>query len=146
MQINPADLARAAELLTTLRTEIGKAVVGQRAAVDHALIALVAGAHLLVEGPPGLGKTLLVRAVAKTMSLQVARIAFSSDLRPADVTGHAVLEPVAVDAGDAATAPRIARGPLFANLVLADGIARAPPRTQAAPLEAMQEHQVTVTR
>jgi len=73
MQINPADLSRAAEILGALRMEIGKAVVGQREAVDHTLIALVAGGHLLIESPPGLGKTLLARAVAKAMSLQIGR-------------------------------------------------------------------------
>jgi len=143
MQINPADLSRAAEILSALRTEIGKAVVGQREAVDHTLIALVAAGHLLIEGPPGLGKTLLARAMAKAMSLQYTRLQFTPDLRPADVTGHAALDPVPID-DEVPPPPRIARGPVFTNLLLADAIDRAPARAQSALLEAMQELQVTL--
>jgi MoxR-like ATPase len=143
MQINPADLTRAAEILSALRAEIGRAVVGQREAVDHALTALVAGGHLLIQGPTGIGKTLLARALAKAMSLQYARLQFTPDLRPADVTGHAVRDPAPID-DEAPPPPRIARGPVFANLLHADAIDRAPARSQSALLEAMQEQQVTL--
>jgi MoxR-like ATPase len=143
MQINPADLARAAELLGAVRNEIGKAVVGQREAVDQTLIALVASGHVLIEGVPGLGKTLLARAVAKAMSLHCARVQFTPDLMPSDITGHAVLDATQGDANPLGSL-RVLRGPVFTNVLLADEINRAPAKTQSALLEAMQEYQVTL--
>jgi MoxR-like ATPase len=105
--------------------------------VDQAIIALCVSGHVLIEGVPGLGKTLLVRALAQAMSLKVARIQFTPDLMPSDITGHAVL--------DSATRElRIVRGPVFTNLLLADEINRAPAKTQSALLEVMQEYQVTL--
>ncbi|HEV7611609.1 MAG TPA: MoxR family ATPase [Steroidobacteraceae bacterium] len=130
-------IQRAGELLAKLRDSIGHALVGQRAVVDQAIIALCVSGHVLIEGVPGLGKTLLVRALAQAMSLNVARIQFTPDLMPSDITGHAVL--------DAATRElRIVRGPVFTNLLLADEINRAPAKTQSALLEVMQEYQVTL--
>jgi MoxR-like ATPase len=130
-------IARAGELLAKLRTQIAHALVGQQAVVDQTIIALMVAGHVLVEGVPGLGKTLLVRSLAQALSLKVSRIQFTPDLMPSDVTGHAVL--------DAATnAMRVVRGPVFTNILLADEINRAPARTQSALLEAMQEHQVTL--
>jgi MoxR-like ATPase len=114
-------IQRAGELLTKLRESIGHALVGQRTVVDQAIIALCVSGHVLIEGVPGLGKTLLVRALAQAMSLKVARIQFTPDLMPSDITGHAVL--------DSATRElRIVRGPVFTNLLLADEINRAPDR------------------
>ena len=130
-------IQRAGQLLTQLRDSIGHALVGQRAVVDQAIIALCVSGHVLIEGVPGLGKTLLVRALAQAMSLKVARIQFTPDLMPSDITGHAVL--------DSATRElRIIRGPVFTNLLLADEINRAPAKTQSALLEVMQEFQVTL--
>jgi MoxR-like ATPase len=130
-------IQRAGELLTKLRASIGQALVGQRTVVDQAIIALCVSGHVLIEGVPGLGKTLLVRALAQAMSLNVARIQFTPDLMPYDITGHAVL--------DSATRElRIVRGPVFTNLLLADEINRAPAKTQSALLEVMQEYQVTL--
>ena len=145
MPIKPEDLTRAAELLNTLRTEVGKAVVGQREAVDQVLIALVASGHVLIEGVPGLGKTLLARSLAKAMSLQYARVQFTPDLMPSDITGHAVLDPsVRDESGSGIGTLRVHRGPVFTNLLLADEINRAPAKTQASLLEVMQEYQVTL--
>lgn len=128
---------RAAELLTRLRETLGLAVVGQVAVVEQVVIALVASGHVLIEGVPGLGKTLLVRALAQALALNHARIQFTPDLMPSDVTGHAVM--------DTATREiRVARGPVFTNLLLADEINRAPAKTQSALLEVMQEYQVTL--
>ncbi len=145
MQIKPNDLARAAELLTELRAEIGRAVVGQQEAVDQTLVALVASGHVLIEGVPGLGKTLLARALAKAMQLAYARVQFTPDLMPSDITGHSVLEPNREPGnGTGFGTLRVHRGPVFTNLLLADEINRAPAKTQSALLEVMQEYQVTL--
>ena len=143
MQIKPTDLTRAAELLNELRSEVGKAVVGQQQAVDQCLVALMASGHVLIEGVPGLGKTLLARTLAKSLSLGYARVQFTPDLMPSDITGHAVLEARA-DEGSPVGALRVHRGPVFTNLLLADEINRAPAKTQSALLEVMQEYQVTL--
>ncbi len=132
-----AALERASELAQRMRAEIRKVFVGQNAVVDQALIALFAAGHLLIEGVPGLGKTLLVRALARSFSGESNRIQFTPDLMPADVVGHVMYE--------AATGEmRLRRGPVFTNLLLADEINRAPAKTQAALLEVMQERQVTL--
>ncbi|MES2886527.1 MAG: MoxR family ATPase [Pseudomonadota bacterium] len=143
MQIQPENLVRAAELLQSLRDEVGKAVVGQREAVDQALTALVASGHVLIEGVPGLGKTLLARALSKSMSLSYARVQFTPDLMPSDITGHTVLDATQkTEAGIGAL--RVHRGPVFTHLLLADEINRAPAKTQSSLLEVMQEYQVTL--
>ena len=130
-------ITRAAELLGQLRQEIGRAVVGQEAVVDQVIVTLVASGHVLIEGVPGLGKTLLVRALAQALSLNQARVQFTPDMMPSDITGHAVLNPVTHEL-------RIVRGPVFTNILLADEINRAPAKTQSALLEVMQEYQVTL--
>ena len=135
--MTPQNHEQAAERLAAMRSEIAKAVVGQHAIIDQALIALLAGGHVLIEGVPGLGKTLLVRAMARTFDGQFGRIQFTPDLMPADVTGHALYD---MKAGQFV----IRRGPVFTNLLLADEINRAPAKTQAALLEAMQEGQTTI--
>ena len=142
MQLNPDDVARAAELLNVLRAEVGKAVVGQAEAVEQTLVALVASGHVLIEGAPGLGKTLLARSLAQAMSLRYARIQFTPDLMPSDITGHAVLDVASGEKGLGAL--RVHQGPVFTNLLLADEINRAPAKTQSALLEVMQEYQVTL--
>ena len=130
-------ILRAGELLTKLREQIGNALVGQSATVDQTIIALLVSGHVLIEGVPGLGKTLLVRALAQAMSLNVGRIQFTPDLMPSDITGHAIL--------DTATRElRVVKGPVFTNVLLADEINRAPAKTQSALLEVMQEYQVTL--
>jgi len=143
MQINPADISRAAEILSALRDEVGKALVGRRAVVDQTLIALVASGHVLIEGVPGLGKTLLARAFSKALSLQYSRVQFTPDLMPSDITGHAVLDPTPGKTADLGSL-RVIRGPVFTNLLLADEINRAPAKTQSSLLEVMQEYQVTL--
>jgi MoxR-like ATPase len=127
--------------LAALRAEIGKVVVGQAATVDGLLIALVAGGHALLEGVPGLAKTLMVRTLASAVSLDFKRIQFTPDLMPSDLLGTEVLEE---DVGTGRRVFRFQQGPLFANLVLADEINRASPKTQSALLEAMQEARITV--
>jgi MoxR-like ATPase len=133
-------IARLNESFTHLRQELAKAVVGQREVIDQLLIALFAGGHCLLVGVPGLAKTLLVRTLAETLSLQFNRIQFTPDLMPADITGTEVIHHDR-DSGDRSF--RFLPGPVFANVVLADEINRTPPKTQAALLEAMQERQVT---
>jgi MoxR-like ATPase len=120
-----------------IRDQVGKAFIGQAEALDHVLIALLAGGHALIEGVPGLGKTLLVRALAKTLDCGYARVQFTPDLMPSDISGHAVYDPKTETFN-------IRRGPVFTNLLLADEINRAPAKTQSALLEAMQELQVTI--
>jgi MoxR-like ATPase len=130
-------ISRAGEVLKKLRDSIGQALVGQRVVVDQVIIGICVSGHVLIEGVPGLGKTLLVRALAQALSLNTARIQFTPDLMPSDITGHAVL-----DSGSGEL--RIVRGPVFTNLLLADEINRAPAKTQSALLEVMQEYQVTL--
>ena len=130
-------IQRAGDVLAQLRAQIGKALIGQSAFVDQTLIALIASGHVLIEGVPGLGKTLLVRALAQAVALQVGRIQFTPDLMPSDITGHAVLDQATRDL-------RIVKGPVFTNVLLADEINRAPAKTQSALLEVMQEYQVTL--
>jgi MoxR-like ATPase len=128
---------QALRAVAAIREQIGKALIGQADVIDQVLIALLAGGHVLIEGVPGLGKTLLVRALAKTFDGRFARIQFTPDLMPADVTGHTLY--------DQATRQFTTRkGPVFTNLLLADEINRAPAKTQAALLEVMQEGQVTI--
>jgi MoxR-like ATPase len=130
-----SDSARTA--LLAVRGEIGKAVVGQDAVVSGLVIALLCRGHVLLEGVPGVAKTLLVRSLAAALQLDFARVQFTPDLMPGDVTGSLVY--------DARTAAFVFReGPVFTNLLLADEINRTPPKTQAALLEAMEERQVSV--
>jgi MoxR-like ATPase len=129
-----------AEKMREVRREISKAIVGQTEVVDGVLIALLAGGHVLLEGAPGLGKTMLVRTLAQTVALKYSRIQFTPDLMPADVIGTSVVQ----ENGDGRKSLGFQPGPIFANLLLADEINRATPKTQSALLEAMQEKQVTV--
>jgi len=138
--IKPEELKLATQWLHALRTEIGKAVVGQTQAVEQMLVAVVASGHVLVEGVPGLGKTLLARALAQALRLQYARVQFTPDLMPADVIGHSVLDDTGIGLGRL----RVRKGPVFTNLLLADEINRAPAKTQSALLEVMQEYQATL--
>jgi MoxR-like ATPase len=128
------------ERLTEVRREISKAIVGQTEVVDGVLTALLAGGHVLLEGAPGLGKTMLVRTLAQAVSLKYSRIQITPDLMPADVIGTAVVQ----ESGDGRKVLDFQPGPIFTNLLLADEINRATPKTQSALLEAMQEKQVTV--
>jgi len=134
----PAEqLDQAVKVVAAMRAQIARAMVGQAEVVEQTLAALLAGGHVLIEGVPGLGKTLLVRALAKTFDGRFARIQFTPDMMPADVTGHTLYDQ---STGQFTTR----RGPVFTNLLLADEINRAPAKTQAALLEVMQEGQVTI--
>jgi MoxR-like ATPase len=132
--INPA-VAR----LNEVRAEIGKVIVGQQNVIDGVLICLLSSGHVLLEGVPGLGKTTLLRTLARALSLRYSRIQFTPDLMPADIVGSVIME--TDDRGHKML--RFQPGPIFANLVLADEINRATPKTQSALLEAMQERTVT---
>ena len=134
----PAEsFARASDLVQRLKAALGQAFIGQPGVVDEVLAAMLAGGHVLLEGVPGLGKTLLVQALARAVGGHYARIQFTPDIMPADVTGHTVYDPASAQF-------TTRRGPVFANFVLADEINRAPAKTQAALLEVMQEAQVTL--
>jgi MoxR-like ATPase len=136
-RITPEEFARRAE---AIEREVGRVIVGQRDLVRHTLTTLLANGHALLEGVPGLGKTMLVRTVADVIDCSFNRIQFTPDLMPADITGTELLDE------DPQTGRRVfkfVRGPIFASVVLADEINRAPPKTQAALLQAMQEHAVT---
>ena len=126
-----------AEILTKIRQEVNKVIVGQEKLIDRLIIALITGGHILLEGVPGLAKTLSVRTLADALGLQFQRISFTPDLLPADVIGTMIYNPK-----DATFTPK--KGPVFTNLLLADEINRAPAKVQSALLEAMQEHQVTI--
>src|SRR5690349_7484858 len=128
------------EVYSKLRGELGRVIVGQHAVIERLAICLFARGHALLMGVPGLAKTLLVNKLAETMSLRFSRIQFTPDLMPMDITGTDILQ----DAVGGKREFEFVRGPVFANLVLADEINRAPPKTQAAMLEAKQEHKVTV--
>ena len=128
--------------LGAVREEIGKVIVGQRSVVDGVLTCMLAGSHALLEGVPGLGKTMLVRTLSQTLGLDFSRIQFTPDLMPADVIGTVVLD----EGAQGGKVFEFRKGPIFSNLVLADEINRATPKTQSALLEAMQEHRVTVGR
>src|SRR3990172_5050591 len=142
--IDPAVEKAAEELrnkFKALRAEIGKAIVGHTEIVDGVLTALLVGGHVLIEGVPGLGKTYLVRILAKAVDLKFSRIQFTPDLMPADIIGTTI---ISEDPNTGKRSFSFQRGPLFAQIVLADEINRATPKTQSALLEAMQEHTVTV--
>ena len=134
----PADAKAAAE---RLRAAVHSVIVGQDRVIDEVMIALACGGHALIEGVPGLAKTLLVSTLARSMSLGFARIQFTPDLMPSDMTGTEVIEE---DRSTGTRRLRFVPGPIFANVILADEINRTPPKTQSALLEAMQERQVTV--
>jgi MoxR-like ATPase len=138
--ITEAEIERLLATLPKLRAEIGKVIIGQHTVIEELLTGFVAGGHCLLEGLPGLGKTLLIRTLAQAVDLVFHRIQFTPDLMPSDIIGTEVLEE------DHATGRRFFqfnRGPLFGQIILADEINRTPPKTQAALLEAMQENSVT---
>ena len=130
-------IAAQAETLTAIRQEVNKVIVGQEKLIDRLIVALITGGHILLEGVPGLAKTLSVKTLADALGLQFQRISFTPDLLPADVIGTMIYNPK-----DATFTPK--KGPVFTNLLLADEINRAPAKVQSALLEAMQERQVTI--
>ena len=135
-----AQVATFRKRVDDLRAEIAKSVVGNREVVDGVISCMLAGGHALLEGVPGLGKTMLVRTLAETLSLTFSRIQFTPDLMPADILGTTVID----ETQGGAKAFEFRKGPIFANIVLADEVNRATPKTQSALLEAMQEHRVSV--
>jgi MoxR-like ATPase len=140
-EANQTDQQTVEQLLTgrsRIQSELAKVIVGQKEVIEELLIALFSGGHCLITGAPGLAKTLLVKSIAQIFHLKFQRIQFTPDLMPADITGVEILQ-------ESADGRRMVftHGPIFANMILADEINRTPPKTQAALLEAMQEHQVT---
>jgi MoxR-like ATPase len=130
------------ETARAIETEVGQVIIGQPEVVRGVLTCLLAGGHALLEGIPGLGKTLLVRTIGEALELSFSRVQFTPDLMPADITGTSILR----DSADGSRTLEFQPGPLFANLVLADEVNRATPKTQSALLEAMQERHVTAGR
>ncbi len=127
------------ETAASIESEVGKIIVGQEDVLRHVLIGILSGGHVLLEGVPGLGKTMLIRTLGEVLSLDFSRVQFTPDLMPADITGTEIMEEV-----DGRREFRFQQGPVFANLILADEINRATPKTQSAMLESMQEKTVTV--
>ena len=140
MEFNTAKVKVFSEKIAKIKTELAKDVVGQKDIIDGVITAIIAGGNVLLEGVPGVGKTRLVRSLGKVLSLPFSRIQFTPDLMPSDVTGANIVEKD--ENGKLET--KFRPGPIFANLVLADEINRATPKTQSAMLEVMQEHKVTV--
>lgn len=137
MNTNQDDITKACNSLQKLREQVGNCVIGQSEVIDQVIICMVAGGHGLIEGVPGLGKTLLVRAIAEAVGGKFSRVQFTPDLMPTDVTGHSMFN-------TADQTWKIRRGPVFCNFLLADEVNRAPAKTQSALLEVMQEQQVTI--
>jgi MoxR-like ATPase len=137
IQISQEDLDQAKQKIDRLKHNVGQLLIGQEQVIEQVVLAFLAGGHVLLEGVPGLGKTLLIRALAQSLELDYKRVQFTPDLMPADVTGHSMLD---MSTGKFTTR----RGPAFTNLLLADEINRAPAKTQAALLEVMQELQITI--
>ena len=142
-KLDEADAGRLHEARGKILEELGKIIVGQEEVVNELMIGLFSRGHVMLEGVPGLAKTLMISTLAQTLDLTFSRIQFTPDLMPADVTGTEIIEE---DRSTGRRDFRFMEGPLFANVVLADEINRTPPKTQAALLEAMQERQVTVGR
>ncbi|MEM1068416.1 MAG: MoxR family ATPase [Planctomycetota bacterium] len=141
--LSEADASRLHEARKKILDELGKIIVGQESVIDEIMICLFSRGHVMLEGVPGLAKTLMISTLSKTLDLSFSRIQFTPDLMPADVTGTEIIEE---DRSTGHRDFRFMEGPLFANVILADEINRTPPKTQAALLEAMQERQVTVGR
>ena len=135
--MTPRTIEEAAELANRIETQLNQVLIGQPAVTRQVMLALITGGHVLIEGVPGLGKTLLARSLARVLELDFQRIQFTPDLMPSDVTGHVLFDS---QTGDF----RVRKGPAFTNLLLADEINRAPAKTQAALLEVMQERQITI--
>ncbi|MCY6371599.1 AAA family ATPase [Clostridium ganghwense] len=142
MEINEKDILEISEMVKKIEEEIGKGIIGQKDIIRQVLIGIFSGGNILLEGVPGLGKTQLVKTLARVLDLSFARIQFTPDLMPADVTGTNII----VKDDEGRSKFEYQKGPVFANLVLADEINRATPKTQSALLEAMQEQTVTVGR
>ena len=138
--VDLSNLARVKQAHDRLRTQLARIVVGQDEVIDQLMIAIFARGHCILEGVPGLAKTLMVSTLADCLSLKFNRIQFTPDLMPSDITGTEMLQE---DRSTGARAFRYVPGPVFANILLADEINRTPPKTQAALLEAMQERQVS---
>jgi len=137
-----ADVVEFQKSIGELREEVGKMIVGNRDVIDGVLTCMLAGSHALLEGVPGLGKTMLVKTMAEALELQFSRIQFTPDMMPADILGTTVID----ENSGGQKSFSFRKGPIFANIILADEVNRATPKTQSALLEAMQEHRVTVAK
>ena len=140
MPNDTAEISRLNDAVANVRKEIAKVIIGQDQVIEELLISMFSRGHCLLVGVPGLAKTLLIRTLADALDLKFARIQFTPDLMPSDITGTEIIEEN-MTTGEKMF--RFVKGPIFANIVLADEINRTPPKTQAALLEAMQEHNVT---